>query len=277
MSDKYRPQVIKESGGKGDNGAASLTWSDTKCKIAFEELDTTYKVMREDLPEYAQEWNLENAFVTMNGDNEEVFSMRPLSGVFTVRTSGFSRQGDADEPPAPQQRTGKYGEYYTFNALLEIIKGKFSGAIYPMYLYYKFADYDGVVGIKGEGASSMKLMDFLDVAGAWDEGEMEYDDNILPALEKRIKKAKKQFQIVVKKGYVESVLEVEIESDDEEETPKKKHADEDDEEEKPKKKHVVEEEEEEVKPKKKRVVEDDDDDPPTKKKSVLKKSDDDEL
>jgi hypothetical protein len=261
MSNKYKPTVVKESGGKGDSGAASLTWSDTKCKIAFEELETVYKVMREDLPEYAQEWNLENAFVTMNGDNEEVFSMRPLSGVFTVRTFGFSRQGDADEPPAPQQRNGKYGVYYTFNTLLEIIKGKFQGAIYPMYLYYKFADYEGVVGIKGDGASSMKLMDYLDVAGAWDEGELEYDDNILPVLEKRIKKAKKQFQIVVKKGYVESVLEVEVEGGDEED-------------EKPTKKHV----EEEVNPKKKQAVEDDDD-PPAKKKSPLKKSDpdDDEL
>lgn len=262
MSDKYRPKVVKESGSKGDNGIAALTWSDTKCKIEFEELDTVYKVLREDLPEYAQEWSLDAAFVTMNGDNETVFSMRPVSGVFTVRTTGFSRQGDADEPPAPQQRTGKYGVYYTFNALLEIVKGKFQGAIYPFYLYYKFADYDGVVGIKGDGASSMKLMDYLDCVGVWEEGEIEFDDNILPILEKRIKKAKKQFQIVVKKGYIESVLEVEIEGGDEED-------------EKPVKKHV-EEEEEEVKPKKKRVVEEEEDDPPAKKKSPLKKSDPDD-
>jgi hypothetical protein len=264
MSNKYKPPVVKESGGKGDNGVASIQWSDTKCKIAFEELDTVYKVLREDLPEYAQEWSLDNAFVTMDGNNENVFSIRPVSGVFTVRTNGFSRQGDADEPPAPQQRTGKFGIYYTFNALLEIVKGKFSGAIYPFYLYYKFADFDGVVGIKGEGASSIKLMDYLDVAGAWDDGEMEYDDNILPALEKRIKKAKKQFQIVVKKGYVESVLEVEVETDEEEDEPVKKS--------KP-----VEEDEEEVKPKKKQVVEEDDPFPdPPKKKSALKKSDPDD-
>ena len=256
MSDKYRPKVVKESDSKGDNGIAALTWSDTKCKIEFEELDTVYKVLREDLPEYAQEWSLDAAFVTMNGDNETVFSMRPVSGVFTVRTTGFSRQGDADEPPAPQQRTGKYGVYYTFNALLEIVKGKFQGAIYPFYLYYKFADYDGVVGIKGDGASSMKLMDYLDCVGVWEEGEIEFDDNILPVLEKRIKKAKKMFQIVVKKGYVESVLEVEVETDEEPEP----------------------EEEEEVKPKKKQKAEDDDFPDPPKKKSALKKSDpDDEL
>jgi hypothetical protein len=260
MSNKYKPPVVKESGGKGDSGVASIQWSDTKCKISFEELETSYKVLREELPEYAQEWSLDNAFVTMAGDNESVFSIRPVSGVFTVRTNGFSRQGDADEPPAPQQRTGKYGTYYTFNALLEIIKGKFSGAIYPFYLYYKFADFDGVVGIKGEGDSSKKLMDYLDCAGAWDDGEMEYDDNILPALEKRIKKAKRQFQIVVKNGYVESVLDVEIEDDEE-----------------PVKKHKPIEEEEEKPAKKSKIVEEDDEFPdPPKKKSALKKSDPDD-
>ena len=246
---KYRPPVVKESGGKGDNGVASVSWSDTKCKIAFEELDTVYKVLREDLPEYAQGWDLSEAFVTMDGSNETVFSIRPVSGVFTVKTNGFSRQGDGDEPPAPQQRTGKFGIYYTFNALLEIVKGKFKGAIYPYYLYYKFSDYEGVVGIKGEGASSIKLMDYLDCAGAWDAGELEYDDNILPALEKRIKVAHKQFQIVVKKGYVESVLEVEIEDDEPEE---------------PKQKEAVKEEKVEV---------DEFGDTVTPKKSALKKSD----
>jgi hypothetical protein len=261
MSNRYKPPVVKESGGKGDSGVASIQWSDTKCKISFEELETSYKVLREELPEYAQEWSLDNAFVTMAGDNESVFSIRPVSGVFTVRTNGFSRQGDADEPPAPQQRTGKYGTYYTFNALLEIIKGKFSGAIYPFYLYYKFADFDGVVGIKGEGDSSKKLMDYLDCAGAWDDGEMEFDDNILPALEKRIKKAKRQFQIVVKNGYVESVLDVEIEDDDE---PVKKSKSVEEEEEKPAKKSKKVEEEEDEFP-----------DPP-KKKSALKKSDPDD-
>ena len=253
MSNHYKPPVVKEAGGRGDNGIAAVSWSDTKCKIAFEELDTVYKVLREDLPEYAQEWSLDSAFVTMDGKNENVFSIRPVSGVFTVRTTGFSRQGDVDEPPAPQQRTGKFGTYYTFNALLEIVKGKFQGSIYPYYLYYKFADFDGVVGIKGEGASSIKLMDYLDVAGAWDEGELEYDDNILPVLEKRIKKAKKQFQIVVKKGYVESVLEVEVESDDEPE------------EEKPVKKQAVEEEVDEF------------GDKTTSKKTALKPSDNEDI
>lgn len=270
MSNKYKPPVVKETGGKGDSGVASIQWSDTKCKISFDELETVYKVSREDLPEYAQEWSLDSAFVTMAGDNESVFSIRPVSGVFTVRTNGFSRQGDAEEPPAPQQRTGKYGTYYTFNALLELVKGKYSGAIYPFYLYYKFADFDGVVGIKGEGDSSKKLMDYLDCAGAWNDGEMEFDDNILPALEKRIKKAKRQFQIVVKNGYVESVLDVEIEDDEPEP---------DEEEEKPKKKHKVEEEEDEKPAKKKKAVDDDDDDPfpdPPKKKSALKKSDPDD-
>jgi hypothetical protein len=257
MSNRYKPTVVKESGGKGDSGVANLTWSDTKCKIAFEELDTVYKVMREDLPEFAQEWNLDSAFVTMSGDNEEVFSIRPLSGVFTVRTNGFSRQGgNEDEPPAPQQRTGKFGIYYTFNALLQIIKGKYAGAIYPLYLYYKFADCDGVVGIKGDGASSMKLMDYLDVSGAWDSGELEYDDNILPELEKRIKRAKKQFQVVVKKGYIESVLEVEVESDEPEED------------------EIVDELM--GTPKKKKVEEEENDEPVAKKKSPLKDADPDD-
>lgn len=255
MPNKYKPTIVKESGGKGDSGVASIQWSDTKCKISFEELDTVYKVLREDLPEYAQEWDLSTAFVTMDGNNENVFSMRPVSGVFTVKCTGFSRQGEADEPAAPQQRTGKFGIYYTFNALLEIVGGKFKGAIYPYYLYYKFTDYEGVAAIKGDGTASQKLMDFLDNAGAWDAGELEYDDNILPALEKRIKSAHKKFQIVVKKGYVESTLEVEIEDDEPE--PEK---------EQPKKKQKVEEEEIDEFP-----------DPAPKKKSALKKTDDEDI
>lgn len=243
---KYRPTVVKEAGAKGDSGIADLTWGETKLKIDFQDGET-YKVMLDELPEYCQNWNfMETAFVTMKGDNESVLGIRPMQGVFTGKFLQIAVRNE-DDPPAPTTYNGKYGPYDAFTALLEVTKGKYNGTIYPLFLAYKFIEVDELVAIKGEGKSSEKLMDFLDCAGAWEEGELAYSDNVLPALQKRMKHAKKTFQWVAKNGYVESVMEADFEEDDE---PKKKaEKDEvDDEEEKPKsKKH----EEVEETPKKK--------------------------
>jgi len=230
MSNNYKPPVLRSTGSKGTEGEADLLWSDTKVKITFEENETAYKILRDELPEYAQEWDLERAFVTMDSENEKVFSIRPVSGIFTLRTKCFSRQNE-EEPPVHQARNGKWGTYYTFNALLEITEGKYKGAIYPYCLNEKFVNVDGLVGFKtnqnGEYSErTIQLKEYLELNGAWEDGELEYNDNNLPAFEKRIKRAKKEFQGLAKKGYIESLFAVDFErgEDEEDENSRKKQA-----------------------------------------------------
>jgi hypothetical protein len=51
------------------------------------------------------------------------------------------------------------------------------------------------------------LMDFCDQFGYWDYGPPQYSDNILPGMEKRMLKAGKVVKVLIKDGWIDSIIE----------------------------------------------------------------------
>jgi hypothetical protein len=120
-----------------------------------------------------------------------------------------------------------------------------------MFLGYKFAD-DGTgmaafAGSPEKGFRTAQLMEFCEYTGVTEE-PMEYSENMLPEILSRIKRAKRDFQVIIKNGYVESMLKAddyveypEENVDDELDTERDFPADEEEfEEETPRKKSVKE-------------------------------------
>ncbi len=249
---EYRPPHREKQGTarKADGGIAKLTWSDTKVRITFEN-ENTYKLLIDDLPEYAQGWNwMEDAYVKMDNmsDDDKIFSIRPVNGTLKAKCTAFATQ-DEDSPPVPQTRIGEYGPYQVFFALLTVTTKKVKGVIYPTMVLYNWADFDGIAGTEGKGRFAEKADDFYRVTGVYKSGELPFKDNLLPSILKRILSADKEFQIVVENGQVTSFADLPTfeTDDDEDDKPKKKHVDE-------------EEDEEETKPKKVLKKKTDDDD-----------------
>jgi hypothetical protein len=58
-----------------------------------------------------------------------------------------------------------------------------------------------------KGSRTKELEEFLSLAGAWNRGPMEWSDNILPALEKRILRADKSFSFLMKDGWIDTLYE----------------------------------------------------------------------
>ncbi len=50
------------------------------------------------------------------------------------------------------------------------------------------------------------LIEFCDCTGIWEKGIMPYKDNVLPLLEKRVLNMDKEFQFVIKGGWIDSFI-----------------------------------------------------------------------
>jgi hypothetical protein len=61
------------------------------------------------------------------------------------------------------------------------------------------------------------LIEFCDVTGVWERGVMPYKDNVLPLIEKRVMHEDKEFQFLMKGGWVDSFIP--IDSPESEELP----------------------------------------------------------
>lgn len=207
--------------GKSPSGIATIKVGEKLCKVTFDDGSVDKKFHLDDLPEYPKKVTSGKYFVALNGDKSEIIRIGPANtkAPLTVRCVDFVRPEEgADPEPKEYENKAKHYSYFAFTALLEIQEGQFKKCQIPMFLHYKFTDDGtGTAAFRGNPEKSPRLaqlMEFLDLAGALDDS-MEYADNLLPELLARIKNKKREFQIIVKKGYVETLLPLdEYEEDD---------------------------------------------------------------
>ena len=207
----YRPKTVQSAYKRGDSGIANVqvSGSHDKVRITFEE--TGEVVITTDFPKgmKAGKW-----FVTLNSENDKVLGYRPINGMFTGKVQKFvSKEGD---DPVPQTKIAKNQQgstysYQYFTVLLEITQGSNKGLIVPAMLRYQFgqADEDGkqvVAYTNPKSKYNPILVSFCDVTGVWDKGIMQYKDNILPIMQKRILHENKEFNFVMKNGYVSDFI-----------------------------------------------------------------------
>lgn len=171
-------------------------------QIQFEDEENAYVLNIKNCPSVV----LSGRFnCTLNGDKTKLLAIYPPDGMFKVRVDGFAHKDG--EPPAPKTFVGAQWSYQYFTALLEIAEGGETGMIIPAVFRYHFGEDNGVVAYShAKSKYTAMLDDFCSIAGAWERGEMKYQDNILPMLEKRILRENRTFNILMKDGYLNTIF-----------------------------------------------------------------------
>jgi hypothetical protein len=73
-------------------------------------------------------------------------------------------------------------------------------------LRYNFGEVEGVVGfIKPKSKYTQQTATFLEAAGAFEKGTLQYMDNILPALEARLQDANRKLMCIIKEGRIDAI------------------------------------------------------------------------
>lgn len=195
-------------------GAAKVIVGESRIKVMLksspeaEDFDgDQYKFDRDDIPDCIRKSGTYMA--SISGDGKTLYGLRPLKGVFTVKVKNIASR--KDEPPAPKERTGKYGPYLVFTVNLVITEGEYKGMEIPVQFNYKFVETDDEltsieIGTK-KGNPGERLMDFLEIAGVGDV-QIPYSDNVLPKVQKALLKAGVEFQVALKDGWADYFMEI---------------------------------------------------------------------
>jgi len=203
---------------KGLYGVATIRPGKTAIKVLLEATETR--------PEQMFEFALDKApadiragkwFVSIAGDGSQLYSFAPVQGAFTCK---FLKLACPEgQLPAPKHYTMTFkddkghegiSEYDAFTALLEIVDGKDAGLVIPYFLRYYFGEVDGNVAfIKPKSKYTQQLTDFLDATGTFEKGAMAFSENILPALEARLKTANCKVMVIIKQGRVDAISHLE--------------------------------------------------------------------
>jgi len=157
-------------------------------------------------------------FVTLMADDEEIMGLRPINAMCKGKFTHFA--AGEDEIPSPSEYEGKFGKYLAFTALLTL-GGEFKGMVQPLFLVYKFAEYEGVTVLKGSGRWVDMCQSFIEAGGIWDQ-DIPFSDNLLPTFQKMLLTENKIMGLAIKDGYVDSIMELPdqaSESDDDFESP----------------------------------------------------------
>lgn len=208
----YKPKKVKSGGGLIGAAVVELGVSKGKpaAKVTFVDGDNEGKsffIAKDKCPAYVQagKW-----MTRLSAKGDEMYSISPINGRFRGKVLKFSAQQGKD--PAPYTTTittadKKTYSFEVFSVVLEITQGKCKGMPISYRLNYNFAEADdGTVGIGHlKSKYTRHLERFLEVSGAWERGEMQYVDNVLPNFERRILRAAKEFDIQMMDGWVEAV------------------------------------------------------------------------
>lgn len=204
----YKPKVVQSGYKRGDSGIATVRVAGDKSKVKVTFDEGNKEVICTEFPEglRAGKW-----YITLDGDNKKVFGYRPVNGLFVGKVNKFVARND--EVPTPQTHIGKDWSYQYFTVLLEITQGDNEGLFIPCMLRYHFSeaqeDEKSVVAYSHiKSKYTPMLMEFCEVSGVWNKGMMPYKDNILPLIEKRVMHEGKQFQFVIKNGWVDSFIPI---------------------------------------------------------------------
>ena len=202
----YKPKTVQGKYARGNSGIATVKMSGdrTKAKVIFEEGGK--ELITTDFPKGMKpgKW-----YVTLDGNNKKVFGYRPINGLFVGKVQKFIAR--ENEVPTPQTHIGKDWSWQYFTVLLEITKGENKGLVIPCMPRYHFAEAeeDGKSVVAYDHIKSKytpMLIEFCDVTGVWEKGPMPFKDNVLPYMEKRIMHEAKEFQFVLKNGWVDSFI-----------------------------------------------------------------------
>lgn len=212
----YKPKT--QTGGFGPRGQAKISISPDRDKVKV----TLREAMDDgEIKEHKAVLNIDDCpaqvqngmwFASLSSDLSKMYDIHPWSGMFEAHTKAFASK--KDQPPAPQVRSGAYGEYAVFVAILELVGGDVDGMTAGYQLPYNF--FEAKEEIKGELKSVVgishpkskfteKLQEYLEASGAWEKGPMPFSDNILPNLEKRILREDRHFKVIFQKGYITSL------------------------------------------------------------------------
>ena len=217
---KYVPKRVSIGGSRGPSGSSKVQVhpDGKRVRILMTEKDKNgneqeneYRLLMADQDKEIRPM-IQNGtwFVSLDGNAKKIYGIRPLRGVFKVKCDKFA--AEKDKEPAPKVNNTWEIPFSEFTVLLEIVEGAEKGMIIPMKLRYWFEetieDNKSVVAYEFHPKSRYMpiLTDFCDAFGVWEYGPMPYSDNILPFMEKRVKRANKIVQITVKNGWVDSIL-----------------------------------------------------------------------
>lgn len=207
---KYIPRKIAVTGERGPSGIADVVVKPNKAKVTFEDGES-YVVDTTDLktPPIAGKW-----FVSLDGNKKKLYNIHPIKGIFKVKLVKFIAAKDAEPAPKLDNRYPD-NPYMKFTVLLGIVDGKEKGMEVTLTLRYWFVEdvVEGksVVGLEFHTHPNAQrnmnlLVDFCDAFGYWDYGPPAYSDNILPGMEKRMLKAGKIVKVLIKDGWIDSIL-----------------------------------------------------------------------
>jgi hypothetical protein len=202
---------------KALRGVATIRATKTGYRVVFanDPSGITYDIPNEKAPENMRtgKW-----FVSLSNDGTQIYSVNPITGAFVCKLQKFAcAEGQL---PAPRHYTQQFknedgsvgiAEYDAFTAILEIVEPKdFAGLTMAYFLRYNFGELDGIVAfVKPKSKYTTQVYDFLSASGAFDKGDMTFSENILPALEARLKEAGKKLAITIKDGVINSVVQME--------------------------------------------------------------------
>lgn len=235
----------KSESQKRHKGIATIKVTGEKARVTFEddavEFDNgkNYKSFDlDDMPKLPKlEEGSKDYFVILNPEADTVESIGPVEGLFQARFVEFNH--DEDEEPAPLDKEStnpKWPSYQYFLAFFEITKGAFKKIKIPYFLHYKFEESrnnPGFVAWKGDTENPKatrlhQLVEFCEKLHLADEPiEWPEDGNVLPAFQERAESNPVGVRILVKNGYIDSLLgaeDEEPEEDEEEEKPAKSKA-----------------------------------------------------
>jgi hypothetical protein len=153
-------------------------------------------------------------YAEVSGDKKKLFGVRPLTGSYFAKVTGFAHAEDTLPAPKRYEGMGRKKDGTTFpynfegfNVLVEILEGDWKGTVYPSMLRYLFMDAgDGeTCGIRTGGKHAQVLANFLENAGLdFDVDTIPLSDNVLPWLEAELVSRGKRFMIIIGNGYVDS-------------------------------------------------------------------------
>lgn len=207
---------MKRIKGGSLQGLVTARVKDGKLDLKFKETGQVVSFAVKNLPKYVQGLKQGSYYASLTSD-EEFLGIRPKDAIVKLKFQRFfAKEG---EVPAPVTKTGKYGDFRTFTVLFTITgPDEYKGMVVPASYFYLFVDDgDGGVAIKGGGKSADQLESLLEVTGVEDD-PIKPSDNILPSLQKFMLKRAAEFQGIMQDGFIQSLSELEDESDEDFET-----------------------------------------------------------
>lgn len=203
---------------KGERGLATLTKLDgNRARLDFIETGNSFNVavdqtgerptLPANVPYGAMKLNGSiQVSATMAKDEPTVLFCNPASGEFKVKFLNFT--APENTPPSPETRQGKKAgsTYRVFSILQEVIEGRWKGSKLWSQLYANFGNSDGELAVSGAGSGSDNLQDFLDATCGGEWTTLSYSENPLPEIQKLAQSLKKEYSVMVVKGWVDKYI-----------------------------------------------------------------------